>query len=80
MKVVIVMIAAVLSGCALTKVPEPVYVPLPVPCKIEEPTQPEFRYSPPYNHIYEAVTDLIGDRVLAEAYQKELKAALNACR
>lgn len=43
------------------------------------PTAPEARYSPPYDNIFEAVRDLLGDRELAQAYENELRIALKSC-
>lgn len=69
----------VLGGCA-TEPPVTVNVPVPVPCKIEEPLQPTYRYQPPYDNIFDAVRDLLGDRELAASYENELRVALKSCK
>ncbi len=71
---------ALLAGCATTKIPERVEVPIPVPCKVEEPAVPDYRYAPPYDNVFDAVRDLLGDRQLAQAYENELRIALKSCR
>lgn len=75
----VVLLSVLLVGCA-TSMPETVQVPIPVPCKIQEPEQPQLKFSPPYDNVFDAVRDLLGDRVLMEAYQNELRIALSACR
>ena len=57
-----------------------VKVPVPVPCKVEEPAAPAYRFTPPYDDIFSATRDLMGDRELANAYENELRIALKACK
>lgn len=79
----LILAVALLGGCATAsqiKVPEVVKVPVPIPCKVEEPTAPDFRFSPPYDDIFAAVRDLLGDRELARAYENELSIAIKSCK
>lgn len=72
-----------LSACATTEpviVTKEVKVPVPVPCKVEEPAAPDYRFSPPYENVFEAVRDLLGDREQSLAHEAELRAALRACK
>ena len=69
-----------LSGCATPKAPSEVLVPIAVACKTPEPNTPTYRFSPPYENIFDAVRDLMGDREVALAYENELKAALASCK
>lgn len=73
------MLSIALVGCATPGTPEVVKVPVPVPCKVTEPVAPEPRYSPPYDNIFDAVRDLLGDRELSQAYENELRIALKSC-
>ncbi len=70
-----------LTGCALFKTqPESTIIPIAVPCKVDTPNKPSLRYHPPYDNIFEAVRDLLGDREQMSAYEIELEAALKACK
>lgn len=75
-----IMTAALLTGCATQKEPETTLVPISVPCETETPNKPTLRFSPPYEDIFEAVRDLLGDRAASEAYEIELEAALKSCK
>lgn len=81
-RLAVALIAISLSGCAIFKKPKPevVYVPVAVPCKADTPASPNYRFHPPYDQVFEAVRDLLGDRELSKAYQIELEAALKACQ
>ena len=74
-------LSLMLSGCFETvpKQPDPV-VPIAVPCKTETPNAPTYRYRPPYSTVFDAVRDLLGDREVSEAYQKQLETALKSCK
>lgn len=82
MKLVLALILSfALTGCGLLqRLPDEVKIPVPVPCKVETPNKPTLRYSPPYDSIFEAVRDLLGDREAQNAYEIELEAALKACK
>jgi hypothetical protein len=67
-----------LSGCSTTG-PEVVKVPVPVPCQVTEPAQPEYRFAPPYPDVFDGVRDLLGDREVALAYEHALRTALRGC-
>lgn len=75
----IILLAALLSGCASMGV-ETVKIPVAVACKAEDPVPPSYRFAPPYDNIFDAVRDLMGDRELSTAYETELKAALKSCK
>jgi hypothetical protein len=75
----LILALAVLGGCATTSSPTAL-VPVAVACKTEDPAQPSYRFSPPYDDIFIAVRDLMGDRELAMAYEVELRAALKSCK
>lgn len=68
----------VLTGCST--VPKEVLVPVPVLCKTVEPVQPDYRFVTPYENIFDATRDLLGDRVQSLAYEEELRAALRSCK
>jgi hypothetical protein len=80
MKLILLVAALAISGCATTQVPSEVKIPVPVACKTPEPNAPTYRFSPPYENIFDAVRDLMGDREVALAYENELKAALASCK
>lgn len=80
MKLLALLFPLLLVGCATTQVPETVKVPVPVPCKVPEPVKPDYRYAPPYDNVFDAVRDLLGDRELSQAYENELRTALQSCR
>lgn len=70
-----------LAGCATTATQSPqVSIPVAVPCKTEDPAQPSYRFSPPYDKTFDAVRDLLGDREAALAYENELRIALKSCK
>lgn len=80
MKTLLIIGAALLSvGCATTE-PQIVKVPVPVPCKTEDPVQPQYRFAPPYDNMFDATRDLLGDRELSVAYENELRTALKSCK
>lgn len=66
-----------LGGCSTTK---DVQVPVPVSCVKSEPDTPTYRYSPPYDNVFDAVRDLLGDREVSGAYEKQLKEVVKACK
>lgn len=77
----VLLCCALLAGCATTGTQPPqIKIPVPVPCKTEEPVQPSYRFSPPYEKTFEAVRDLLGDREAALAYENELRIALKSCK
>lgn len=76
----ILTLIAALGGCATTQVPTEVRIPVAVVCKTPEPNAPTYRFSPPYDNVFDAVRDLLGDREVALAYENELKAALASCK
>ena len=76
--VAIAVLLWLLGGCATS--PEVVKVPVPVPCSVETPKQPEYRFAPPYEDVFSGVRDLLGDREQALTYEEALRAALGACR
>jgi hypothetical protein len=80
MKYIILAAALVLSGCAGTKMPPSIQIPISEPCKTEDPLQPTYRYVPPYENVFDAVRDLLGDRELSTAYEIEQRAALKSCK
>ncbi len=71
-------VLALISGCST--VPPDTKIPIPVQCKTEEPEPPSYRYLPPYTNVFDAVKDLLGDRELSIAYQKELLVSLKSCK
>jgi hypothetical protein len=79
MKKLLIITALILSGCATTEGPR-VNIPIAVPCKAEIPAAPGYRYAPPYDSVFEAIRDLLGDRELSEGYEAELNAALKSCK
>jgi hypothetical protein len=73
-----------LAGCAAPAVPPPVEVrvPVPVPCRVELPAAPAFAVSAlaldaPIDQQMKA---LRAERLQRMGYERELVAALNACR
>lgn len=76
----LILIPILLSGCASMQGPKEVQIPIAVPCKTAEPTQPSYRFAPPYNTTFEGSRDLIGDRELSLAYENELRVALKSCK
>lgn len=69
-----------LSACCTPIQPEQVLVPVPVPCTTETPKEPSYRFMPPYDNIFDAVRDLLGDREVSKAHTVELEAALKSCK
>ena len=69
-----------LVGCA--SAPEKVepLIPIATPCKTEMPEKPTYRYSPPYDNVFDAVRDLLGDREVALAYEAKLEVSLKSCK
>lgn len=80
MKYALLLLPALLMGCATTKIPDEVKIPIAVACKAADPNQPTYRFSPPYTSVFEATRDLLGDREAALAYENELRAALKSCK
>lgn len=80
MKYILLLIAVVLSGCATTQGPKEVLVPIPVKCETPSPNEPTYRFAPPYENIFDAVRDLLGDKEVSTAYENELKIALQSCK
>jgi hypothetical protein len=74
-------LALTLVGCGHNppKTPDPL-IPIAVPCKTETPNAPTYRYNPPYDDIFDAVRDLLGDREVSQAYEKQLETALKSCK
>ena len=74
----------VLGGCATklpqVQVPKEVKVLVATACKTQEPPPADLRYSPPYNSVFEAVRDLLGDNEVRDAYENELRIALRSCK
>lgn len=73
-----------LAGCAAPAVPPPVEVrvPVPVPCRVELPAAPAFAVSAlaldaPIDQQMKA---LRAERLQRMGYERELVAALEACR
>lgn len=79
MKALLLLPLIIFAGCATT-VPPTVQIPIAQPCKVETPTQPTYRFQPPYQDIFQSTTDLLGDRSTALGYEIELRAALKACQ
>ena len=80
MKHLALLISLLLVGCATPSGPDHVNIPIAVACKTEDPKEPTYRYSPPYDSVFEAVRDLLGDREIAIAYENELRVALKSCK
>ena len=84
MKLVIALSAVMLmSACATTEptiITKEVKVPVPVPCKTQDPATPAYRFTPPYDNVFDATRDLLGDRELSLAYENELRTALKSCK
>ena len=55
-------------------------VPVQVLCKTETPAKPDLHFKPPYDDVFTATRDLLGDRQLSSAYETELEAALASCK
>jgi hypothetical protein len=79
-KYILLIAAALLTGCAHNQTTPDAKIPIAVPCKAEDPNQPTYRFSPPYTSVFEATRDLLGDREAALAYENELRAALKSCK
>lgn len=73
-----IILALLLTGCATA--PKETVLPIAVPCKVETPADPVYRYSPPYSNVYDAVRDLLGDVQVRDAHETEMKAALKSCK
>lgn len=80
MKTIMLALALLMTGCATTQGPTEVKIPVPMPCKAEEPKEPTYRFSPPYDKVFDATRDLLGDREIALAYEHELRTALKSCK
>lgn len=84
MKAVWLLPLSLLAGCAAPTVPPPmdVRVPVPVPCRVELPAAPTFAVSAlaldaPIDQQMKA---LRAERLQRIGYERELMAALDACR
>lgn len=78
-KIALLFSALIISGCA-TNAPKETALPIFVPCKVETPADPTYRYAPPYDSVYDAVRDLLGDVKVRDGYEGELKAAIRSCK
>ena len=78
---VALVVSALFSGCATSdNVPPEVKIPVAVACKTPDPDQPSYRFLPPYDNIFDATRDLMGDREVSLAYENELRTALKSCK
>ena len=80
MKYAALALSLFLVGCAHTQGPDFVNIGVAVKCKTADPAKPSYRYSPPYENVFDGTRDLLGDRELSQAYEKELEAALRSCK
>lgn len=81
------MAVLLLTACAT---PEPavkvviqrVEVPIAVPCTIETPVKPKYNFSSltEEQDIFDKTKATLADRQLSAGYEKELEAALKACK
>ena len=85
--IIIFSLLLVLSGCATTdpviKVEiQRVEVPIPVPCKTEEPTKPDFNFDKlsENDDIFVKIRAMLADRKLHIGYEEQLSAALKSCK
>ena len=78
-RVAIISLAVFLSACT-TAPKTDALIPIASPCKVETPAKPDYRYSPPYDSLFDAVRDLLGDRELSIAYETKLEASLKGCK
>lgn len=76
----LLLLTLALGGCATLDEPVDPLIPVRVPCKEEEPNQPTYRYTPPYDNVFDGVRDLLGDREIALAYENQLRTALRGCK
>jgi len=79
-KVLAIVLAIALAGCASAPKQEAVNIPVAVPCNVDTPVKPSYHFSPPYTSVFDGTRDLLGDRVLSNAYEQELEAALKSCK
>ena len=75
-----VFFAAVFLSACTTAPKIDALIPIATPCKVETPAKPDYRYSPPYDSLFDAVRDLLGDRELSIAYETKLEASLKGCK
>lgn len=69
------------AGCSTApKVPHEVAIPVSIPCRIELPGAPDYRFQGQYENIFDAVKDLLGDREVSLAYEAQLREAIKACQ
>ena len=83
----LLLILPFLASCAT---PDPVIkyetvevkIPIPVECKTPVPPKPDYNFDKLRieDTIYDKTKALLADRLLRDAYEKELKAALESCK
>ncbi len=86
-KLIIIIAALAISGCATTSPPgintviQKVEVPIAVPCKVEMPKKPEFNFDKlsQDQDVFDKTKALLADRKLHIGYELELSTALNSC-
>lgn len=78
-KVMILALSLALAGCFGT-MPKTVYIPVPEPCKVEIPAEPQYMFSPPYDDVFVASQHLLGDNKAKDGYIAQLKAAVKSCK
>lgn len=76
------LLAVFLAGCGTTRIPDVVRVPVPVPCEVAVPAEPEWAVVDltPRSTIYEKVRALLAERRQRVAYEAQLRATIEACR
>lgn len=85
-KLILVVLALALSGCATKEVVKyetvEVKIPVPVLCQTEEPKKPNFSFErlSTDSSIYEKVQSLVTDRLLHLGYEEQLRTALQSCK
>lgn len=81
-RLLLIAAALVLAGCATNKPPERVLVPVPVPCKVDVPREPVWATDSlsPDADIWDQTKALLAERAQRIGYQKQLKAAIDACQ
>jgi len=86
-KLLMLVAALSLAGCATTTPPgintviQRVEVPIAVPCKAEVPAKPAFNFDKltPEQDVFDKTKAALADRKLHLGYETELLAALNSC-
>ena len=87
MKKLILCLALLISACSTT---DPIIkteiqvveIPVPVPCKTDEPNRPVFNFDnlTEDKDIFDKVKALLADKKLHKAYEEELLAAFRSCK